>query len=72
MLILTRRAGESFFIGEDVLVTIADVSGDKVKVSITAPREIPILRKELRDAEETNREALAPEKSAVLALAKKL
>ena len=47
MLVLTRKAGESVFIGHDVSVTIVKVNGRQVKLKIDAPREVPILREEL-------------------------
>jgi carbon storage regulator len=50
MLVLTRRSNESLVINNDIILTILSIDGDKVKVGITAPREIAILRKELWDA----------------------
>ncbi|MDB4786572.1 MAG: carbon storage regulator [Planctomycetaceae bacterium] len=47
MLVLTRKAGESVFIGHDVSVTIVKVNGRQVRLKIDAPRDIPILRDEL-------------------------
>ena len=58
MLILTRKQGESFFIGDNIIVTVEDISGDKAKISIKAPKVIPILRKELIDAQNINKESL--------------
>ncbi len=49
MLILTRRAGEGISIGPDVEVTVLEVSGDHVRIGISAPREVLVLRKELRE-----------------------
>ena len=46
-LVLTRKAGESVFIGHDVSVTIVKVNGRQVRLKIDAPRDIPILRDEL-------------------------
>lgn len=57
MLVLTRRPGESIRIGEDITVTVTELSGDKVKLSIDAPREISVLRSELLEACAVNREA---------------
>ena len=47
MLVLTRRSGESFFIGDNIEIKVSDISGDKVRISIDAPREISVLRSEL-------------------------
>ena len=66
MLILNRRPGESIAIGEQILVTVVEVSGDRVKIGIEAPQRIVILRQELceavieenRAAQETRREEI--------------
>ena len=50
MLVLTRRVDESIAIGDNILVTVLAVEGDRVKIGITAPREITILRQEVFDA----------------------
>ncbi|MCL4370449.1 MAG: carbon storage regulator CsrA [Chloroflexi bacterium] len=56
MLILTRRGGEAINIGGDVEITVLEVSGDYVRLGIQAPRNVPVLRKELRDeVEQQNR-----------------
>lgn len=47
MLILTRRAGESIMIGETIVVTIAAVGGDQVRIGFRAPKEVPIHREEI-------------------------
>jgi carbon storage regulator len=47
MLILTRRAGERVVIGDDVLVTVMEVSGQTVRLGITAPEHLPIYREEI-------------------------
>jgi carbon storage regulator len=47
VLVLTRRSEESVIIGGNIIVTILDVEGEKVKLGIDAPREVTILRKEL-------------------------
>ncbi len=47
MLILTRRAGERVVIGEEVLVTVMEVSGQTVRLGIEAPRGLPIYREEI-------------------------
>ncbi|HUT28847.1 MAG TPA: carbon storage regulator CsrA [Sedimentisphaerales bacterium] len=50
MLVLSRQKDESIMIGENVEVTIVDVRGDKVRLGITAPKEIPVHRREVYDA----------------------
>ena len=47
MLVLSRQRDESIMIGDDVEITIVDVRGDKVRLGITAPKEIPVHRKEV-------------------------
>jgi carbon storage regulator len=50
MLVLSRRKDESIMIGDDVEITIVDVRGDKVRLGIAAPKEIPVHRKEVYEA----------------------
>ena len=57
MLILQRRAGESIRIGDDIEVTVIATEGGRVRLSISAPKEITILRSELIGAQETNLDA---------------
>ncbi len=47
MLILSRKIGQSFKVGNDVTITIKSVDGGQVKVGISAPREVSIMRSEL-------------------------
>ena len=47
MLVLTRRTNQSIMIGDDVELTILGVSGEKVRVGITAPDDVAIFRKEV-------------------------
>lgn len=47
MLILTRRAGETVMIGNDITVTILGTKGNQVRVGVTAPKELPIHRAEI-------------------------
>ena len=49
MLILTRRIGESFYIGDDVIVTVTRVKGNQVFIGFTAPKDVRIDREEIRE-----------------------
>jgi carbon storage regulator len=50
MLILSRRPGESLTIGDDVVVTVVGISGNQIRLGITAPREVRVLREEIYKA----------------------
>ena len=47
MLVLTRKSNQSIMIGDDVEVSILSVMGDKVRIGIQAPQEIPVFRTEI-------------------------
>ena len=49
MLVLSRRPGEQLHIGTDIIVEVMEISGSQVRLGITAPREVPVLREELLD-----------------------
>ena len=57
MLVLTRKPGQGFLIGDQVEVTILETSGDKVRVAVQAPREVAVLRKELAETGKANLES---------------
>jgi carbon storage regulator len=50
MLVLSRQKDESIIIGDDVVITIVDVRGDKVRLGINAPKSITVHRKEVYEA----------------------
>ena len=50
MLVLSRKENESIVIRGDIVVTVIDVRGGKVRLGIEAPREIPVNRREIQDA----------------------
>ena len=47
MLILSRRKNESLVIGKDIEITVLEISGSSIKIGITAPKKVKVLRKEL-------------------------
>lgn len=61
MLILQRKAGESLLIGEDITVRVVSVDGVRVRLAISAPQDVPILRSELVTAATANRDAAMEE-----------
>lgn len=58
MLILARKPGESLVINDKIEITIVEVSGDKVRIGIDAPKDVKILRKELIQTVESNKQAV--------------
>jgi cytosine/creatinine deaminase len=50
MLVLARQKNETIMIGDNVEITVVDIRGDKVRLGINAPKEIPVHRKEIHDA----------------------
>ena len=57
MLVITRKLGESFFIGDNVEIRILELRSDKAKIGIEAPKEINVARKELLETKNSNKEA---------------
>jgi len=60
MLVLTRKSNQSIMIGDDVEVSVLAIVGEKVRIGIQAPRDVPVFRKEvyleIRDEQLTNGE----------------
>lgn len=50
MLVLSRQRDETIMIGDNVEITVVDIRGDKVRLGISAPKEISVHRKEVYDA----------------------
>jgi carbon storage regulator len=50
MLVLSRKKNESIVINNDITVTIVEIRGDKVRLGIVAPKEVPVHRQEVYDA----------------------
>jgi len=65
MLILTRKIGQSIIIGENVEVKIVSIEEGKVKLGITAPKEVTVLRKELIEVMDENIKAASVSKEAL-------
>ncbi len=59
MLVLSRKVNQSIMIGDQIEVTVLSVAGEKVRLGIRAPREVPVLRDELY-AEVSGRDRPAP------------
>ncbi len=47
MLILTRRVGETLFVGDDITVTVLAVKGNQVRIGINAPKHVSVCRQEI-------------------------
>lgn len=47
MLALARKTNQSIMIGQDIEVTLLEIKGDQVKIGVTAPKSVPIYRKEI-------------------------
>ncbi|MEX2673295.1 MAG: carbon storage regulator CsrA [Phycisphaeraceae bacterium] len=58
MLVLSRQRDETIMIGDDIEITVVDIRGDKVRLGISAPANVPVHRKEVYEAiKRENREA---------------
>jgi carbon storage regulator len=65
MLVLSRKRDESIVIAGNITITVVDIRGDKVRLGIAAPAEVPVHRREVYDAikrDEASAPATAPEK----------
>jgi carbon storage regulator len=67
MLVLTRKSNQSIMIGDDIEVSVLSIMGEKVRIGIQAPRDIPVFRREvyLEIQEERGAAAPAPQEHAV-------
>ena len=59
MLVLSRQRDETIMIGDEVQVTVVDIRGDKVRLGINAPAQIPVHRKEVYEAIKRENESAA-------------
>jgi carbon storage regulator len=60
MLVITRKTGERVRLGEDVTVTVLEISGSTVRLGIEAPRELPVHREEVWSALEAQKRRDTP------------
>jgi len=59
MLVLSRKKGESIWLGDQIEITISEIKGDQVRIAISAPKNVTILRGELiKEVSESNAEAI--------------
>lgn len=70
MLVVTRKTDESLIISDNIEITVLEIGKDKVKIGITAPKEIKVIRSELKDARQTNEQAAHSSGSAIAELLK--
>jgi carbon storage regulator len=59
MLIITRRPGERIVLGNDIVVTVMEISGQTARIGIAAPRELPVYREEIWEAVKAENRAAA-------------
>ena len=50
MLVLSRKKNESIVINDEITVTVVEIRGDKVRLGVVAPKEVPVHRQEVHDA----------------------
>lgn len=61
MLVLTRKKDESIVINNDIIITIVEVRGDKVRLGIVAPKDVPVHRQEVYEAIHGTKPLAAPQ-----------
>lgn len=67
MLALSRKKNEALVINNNVEITILEIKGDQVKVGITAPKEVPVYRKEVyMQIQQSNKDAFGSENMEAL------
>ena len=57
MLVVTRKTDESLTISDNIEITVLEIGKDRVKIGISAPKDVKIIRNELRDAQDMNKES---------------
>jgi carbon storage regulator len=64
MLVLSRKKNESIVINNDITIVVVEIRGDKVRLGVEAPKEVPVHRREVYDAIRRNDAAAAQSRSA--------
>ena len=64
MLVLTRKSNQSIMIGDDIEISVLSIMGEKVRIGIQAPRDIPVFRKEVYLEIQHERESETPGEAA--------
>ena len=59
MLVVTRRTDESLTISDNIEITVLEITKDRVKIGISAPKDVKIIRNELKDAQDMNKQSSA-------------
>ena len=54
MLVLSRKKNESIVINDDITIVVVEIRGDKVRLGVEAPKEVPVHRREVYDAIKRN------------------
>jgi len=70
MLILTRKIGQSLIIGDDLEVKVVSIDGENIKIGISAPKNVSVVRKELLEVKDENKKAALIDKSSLKKLEK--
>ena len=65
MLVLSRKKNESIVINDDITIVVVEIRGDKVRLGVEAPKEVPVHRREVFDAIRRNEAALGKEAEKV-------
>ena len=61
MLVLSRKKNESIVINNEITIVVVEIRGDKVRLGVEAPREVPVHRREVFDAIQRNLESQVAE-----------
>ena len=71
MLVITRKNDESITIADNIEITVLEISKDKVKIGINAPKEVKIYRSELKTLRQTNEQSAQVSEAAIKQLLKR-